>query len=187
MKKILFIIGSVRKHSTSKLLSDLAAGMLEGRAECHILDYTDVPWIDPDEEFPTPGSVARIRREIIDADGVWIFFPEHNYSYPGVLKNLLDWLSRATSEGASRKTAVSSGVKVTYSCMSGASCGEKAFPKMEELLTKMHMDILKEPTAGFGHPVVEEGRLILSEEETALLRAQAEAFYAFLDAPAQAS
>ena len=180
MKKILFIIGSLKKESTNKMLSDVAAQILDGRAEIRLLEYRDVPMINPDEEFPTPESVARIRQEVAEADGVWIFFPEHNYSYPGVLKNLIDWLSRPTEKGGSRKTAASSDVKVTYSCMSGSSCGEKAFPKMEELLTKMHMDIMKEPLAGLGHATVEDGRLVLSEEEMDMIRRQAEAFLAFL-------
>lgn len=180
MKKILFIIGSLRKESTNKMLSDLAAEMLGGRAECSILNYRDVPLLNPDDEFPTPGPVAEARSRLTGADGVWIFFPEHNCSYPGALKNLLDWLSRPCVEGGSRTTAACSDVKVTYSCMSGSSCGVKAFPKMEELLTKMHMDIMKEPVVGLGHAVVENGRLILSDEETGRLRGQAEAFLRFL-------
>ena len=46
-----------------------------------------------------PGPVARVRREVVGSDGVWFFTPEYNYSYPGLLKNLLDWLSRPLVKG----------------------------------------------------------------------------------------
>ena len=36
-----------------------------------------------------PAAVAAARKAVVEADGVWIFSPEYNYSYPGVLKNLL--------------------------------------------------------------------------------------------------
>ena len=50
-------------------------------------------------EFPTPGEILRVRDEVSKADGIWIFTPEYNHSYPGGLKNLLDWLSRPVKKG----------------------------------------------------------------------------------------
>ena len=83
MKKILFIIGSLRKASFNREVSELVKNMLKGKAEVTELDYSGVPLIDQDIEYPAPQAVAEMRRVVADADGVWIFSPEYNYSYPG--------------------------------------------------------------------------------------------------------
>ena len=94
MKKVLLIVGSLRKESFNLQLAQLAAEMLKDKTQVSILHYADLPFMNPDIEFPTPESVARVRQEVLAADGIWIFSPEYNYQIPGVLKNLLDWLSR---------------------------------------------------------------------------------------------
>lgn len=94
MKKILFVIGSLRKQSFNREVSELAKGLLQHKAEVTELNYSDVPMMNQDIEFPAPKAVAAVRRAVADADGVWIFSPEYNYSYPGHVKNLIDWLSR---------------------------------------------------------------------------------------------
>ena len=94
MKKILFIIGSLRAKSFNRQVANLAKEMIGNRAEVQELDYSDLPLLNQDIEQPELEVVARIRKEIAEADGLWIFTPEYNMSYPGHLKNLLDWLSR---------------------------------------------------------------------------------------------
>ena len=94
MKKVLLIVGSLRKESFNLQLAKLAEEMLKDKARVSILQYADLPFMNQDIEFPTPESVARVRQEVLAADGIWIFSPEYNYQIPGVLKNLLDWLSR---------------------------------------------------------------------------------------------
>ena len=93
-KRILMIIGSLRKESFQRQLAQLAQEMLGERAEVAFLDYTQVPFFNQDMEFPVPLPVAQVREAVSRADGVWLFVPEYNHSLPGVLKNLLDWLSR---------------------------------------------------------------------------------------------
>lgn len=48
MKKILFIIGSLRKQSFNRELSEMVKGMLQGKAEVTELDYSQVPFINQD-------------------------------------------------------------------------------------------------------------------------------------------
>ncbi len=56
-----------------------------------------VPLFDEDLERDTgggPGPVRLLRDEVAAADALLIATPEYNWSFPGVLKNALDWLSR---------------------------------------------------------------------------------------------
>lgn len=62
MKKILFIIGSLRKQSFNRELSEMVRDMLKGRAEVTELDYSQVPFINQDDEYPAPQAVAEARR-----------------------------------------------------------------------------------------------------------------------------
>ena len=91
-KRILMIVGSLRESSLNLHLAQEAAALLRERAEIRILDYAGLPWLDQDADFP-PAEVQRVRTEVFLADGLWFFTPEYHCSYPGVLKNLLDWLS----------------------------------------------------------------------------------------------
>jgi chromate reductase len=54
-----------------------------------------VPLFNEDLEFPSaPVTVMQLRSTIARAQGVLIATPEYNQSLPGVVKNLVDWLSR---------------------------------------------------------------------------------------------
>ena len=54
MKKILFIIGSLRKESFNKKLAEEVEQMLARHATVEYLDYSDVPLMNQDIEFPAP-------------------------------------------------------------------------------------------------------------------------------------
>lgn len=61
MKKILFIIGSLRKESFNRKLAEEAERMLDGRATVEYLDYSDLPMMNQDIEFPAPDKVSEVR------------------------------------------------------------------------------------------------------------------------------
>lgn len=95
MKNILFIVGSLRQGSFNHQMAELAEKALEGKASVSYLDWSEVPIFSQDLEARVPASVAKAREAVQAADAIWIFSPVYNFSIPGSVKNLLDWLSRS--------------------------------------------------------------------------------------------
>ena len=93
-KTVLLIVGSFRKNSFNQTVADYIAEELKKDVNAEFLNYRDVPLLEQDTEFPAPQSVKDVREQVGKADAVWVVSPEYNGSYPAVLKNLLDWLSR---------------------------------------------------------------------------------------------
>ncbi|MBQ8604927.1 MAG: NAD(P)H-dependent oxidoreductase [Oscillospiraceae bacterium] len=178
MKKILMIVGSFRKNSFNMQLALTAKEMLADKAEVNILQYEDRPFFNQDIETPTPESIERIRRQVMDADGIWIFTPEYNSQIPGVLKNLLDWLSRPVVPGDWKRGSAVRGKAVTIAGVAGKSAAANARANLKELLGKISMNVMGDTGTGFymNHIIADTGMLQLSEENLRLLKEQAENF-----------
>ena len=96
---ILGLCGSLRKASFNRAALRLAGELMPPTMKLDIADWRDVPFFDGDlfaQGLPAP--VAALRERIRRADGVVIATPEYNFSVPGGLKNVLDWLSRGEDQ-----------------------------------------------------------------------------------------
>lgn len=177
MKKILFIVGSLREGSFNRQLAREAEQMIGTRAEVIYLDYSDVPLMNQNIEFPEPEAVARLRAAIKEADALWVFTPEYNFSYPGHVKNLFDWLSRPVKAGDFETPTVINGKKVALSGAGGKMATAKCREKLTELLTFIKADVMEQQTGiVLNTEAWTEGRMILSDEQRKALKAQVEAF-----------
>ena len=178
MKKVLMIVGSLRKDSFNRQLAKRVEAMLAGKAEVRFLQFADLPFMDQDIEFPAPESVARVQQAVQEADGLWIFSPEYNYQIPGVLKNLLDWLSRPLVPNDWERGSAVKGKPVTVSGVAGRSGGAGVRKHLSALLEIMSMKLI----GGMGSGVAldpeafRSGGLDLSEESLMAIRKQADAF-----------
>lgn len=183
MKKVLMIVGSMREKSFNKQLAEKAAEYLRGKAEISFLDYAGIPYMNQDIEFPAPEEIIRVRDEVSRADGIWIITPEYNFSYPGVLKNLLDWLSRPVRMGAPRTETAIAGKKVTVSGAGGKSAAGGARAKLKELLRFMQVELMENNETGIALDMgaFQINILNLSAEEEEILEKQAEAFLSFIE------
>ncbi|GAB4584187.1 NADPH-dependent FMN reductase [Nocardia sp. IFM 10818] len=97
--KILAISGGLRAASSNTALLRAAQQLAPEGVEIEIYEgLRDLPYFDEDLEGDVPATVTALREQVAAADGVLIASPEYNYSIPGGLKNLLDWLSRPYGE-----------------------------------------------------------------------------------------
>ena len=176
MKKILFIIGSLRAKSFNRQLANEAKTIIGQRAEVSELDYSDLPLLNQDIEQPEPAAVARIRKDVSEADALWIFTPEYNFSYPGHLKNLLDWLSRPIVPMDYATSTCINGKRVAISGAGGKAATANCRAKLTELLDFIKADVLPNQT-GVAVPAEAWGTdiLTLTDEQKVELKAQAEA------------
>ena len=182
MTKILFNIGSLRKQSFNREISEMVKDLLKGKAEVTELDYSQVPFINQDDEYPAPQAVADARKAVAEADGVWIFSPEYNYSYPGHVKNLIDWLSRPVDPADRNAPTVLAGKKFTLTGAGGKAATAGCRKLLTTLLTVLKADVMTEGQTGIvlNLEAWTEGRMILTEEQKAQLAKQAELFLEFI-------
>ncbi len=97
--RFLLFSASLRAASLNTKLIRLAAEHVEahgGTVDFALMHDFDVPSFDQDvqEEEGLPAGAEAFHRRITGADAFVIASPEYNASFPGALKNLIDWVSR---------------------------------------------------------------------------------------------
>lgn len=182
MSKVLFIVGSLRQGSFNHQLAAQAEKALAGKAEVAYLDYKDVPFFNQDLESPAPAAVAKVREEILAADAIWIFSPVYNWAIPGVVKNLLDWTSRALDlSNPSGPSALNAKV-VTVSSVANGTSPDEVFKHYRSLLPFIRMNVVDQFTGvGINPEAWGTGQLVLAEDKLAELSAQADALLAAIN------
>ena len=101
---VLGISGSLRKASLNTATLRAAQELAPDGTAITIVTLHDIPLYDDDVRARCqPAPVADLASKILAADAVLIATPEYNYSIPGVLKNAIDWVSRADPQPFAHK------------------------------------------------------------------------------------
>ena len=173
-KKVLFIVGSLRKGSFNHQMALEAEKALAGKAEVSYLDYSAVPLFSQDLEVPTHPAVAAAREAVLAADAIWSFSPVYNFSIPGTVKNLLDWFSRALDLTDTRGASALQDKFVTVSSVANAG-HEQLFAIYKDLLPFIRTQVVGDFTAArVNDSAWADGQLVLEDSVTASLKQQAE-------------
>lgn len=182
MKHVLLVVGSLRKESFNRQLAKAITDELDGRVELRELVFANLPWMNQDIEFPAPAEVQRVRDELAWADGLWFVCPEYNGYFPGHVKNLVDWMSRPVV-AQDYSTVAIAGKAATVSGCAGRSGSRTMQAQLCKLLESVRANVMAEPTVGVVIPGASwaSNVLALTEEDHAAIRAQADAFLAFLE------
>lgn len=175
VKKILVIVGSLRKNSFNHQLAQKVQELAGDKAEFSFLDYSKVPVFNQDLENPVLPEITRIREEILAADAIWIFSPTYNFSIPGPVKNLLDWVSRSLDlTNPSGVSALHEKVVTVSSVANGGQ--EQLFKLYQALLPFMRMTVRGDFTAVKVNPEAwTTGSLLVDEEVESNLTKQLKA------------
>lgn len=154
--KIAIVVGSLRKDSYNHKLARNIAESFSGIA--------DIEWISPDvplfcadlEPDSIPESVQKAVDQIKSSDALILVSPEYNRSFSGVIKNLIDWLSRGS---------VGYPLDGKLGAIAGASTGPIGTAVMQSqlrpVLSHIGMDILSLPELFISVParMSEDGQL----------------------------
>ena len=173
-KKVLFIVGSLREGSFNRQMALEAEKALAENVEVSYLDYSAIPLFNQELEVPTLPAVAAAREAVLAADAIWIFSPVYNFSIPGTVKNLLDWLSRALDLSETRGPSALQDKIVTVSSVANAG-HEQLFAIYKDLLPFIRTQVVGEFTAArVNDSAWVDGKLVLEDSVATSLKQQAE-------------
>jgi chromate reductase len=109
MSRLLALAASYREPSLNKQLLALAVEeATRGGASVTLLDYAalDAPYRGETVADGIPPAIAELAAMLPHHDGILLATPEYNWSIPGALKNILDWLSITAVAPLTGKTAL---------------------------------------------------------------------------------
>lgn len=105
--KILALVGSLRAASINRQIAELAGKVAADDVTVTIFEELgELPFYNEEidevmnTDAPPLGPVAALRAAATDADAALVVTPEYNGSYPAVIKNAIDWLSRPFGDSA---------------------------------------------------------------------------------------
>ena len=109
--KFFAFAASHRKASLNQLLVNQTAGMIKTAGhEVTTEPYSalDMPLYNDEDYSNDVNTDAKnlFAERVAESDGIIVASPEYNWSYPGSLKNIIDWTSRLTPCPLAGKTVL---------------------------------------------------------------------------------
>lgn len=184
--RILAFAGSLRTHSLNKKLVRYAAEMAKAEgAEITTIDLRDYPLPlfdgDLEEREGLPENAKKLKAMFREHDGLLIASPEYNSSITAVLKNAMDWVSRAESEGEPSLVAFRGKVAALMSASPGALGGLRGLVHLRVILGNLGVIVLPEQVAvPKAHEAFDEQGLLKDQRTASQVTAVAQGLSAFL-------
>lgn len=145
--KIVAFSGSSRKGSFNRsLIAIAAAAAREAGAEVKLVDLWDLslPIFDQDTEAKggLPDGAKRFKELLRASDGFLIASPEYNSSVAPLLKNALDWASRAETDDEPPLCAYRGKVGALFAASPGALGGLRGLVTLRSILGNIGVVVL---------------------------------------------
>jgi chromate reductase len=138
--RLLGLCGSTRTGSYNRALLAAAAEMAPAGATIEPYDLRRLPMYDDDVRLAGfPGEVVAFREAVRAADGLVFATPEYNRSIPTILKNAIDWASRAPDQPFNGKPAA------VMTAATGLLGGALANHHLRQVLVYLNVFVLPGP------------------------------------------
>lgn len=166
MTKILAFSGSGRLDSfNQKLVCIAARGAQALGSQVTIINLTDFPMPlfsqDIEQQSGMPENAAKFKELIMQHDGLLIASAEHNGAYSALLKNALDWASRATSPDEVPLSAFQGKFATIMSTSRGSLGGLTGLIALRTLLNRMGVLVMPEQiTIGNAYSAFANNKLV---------------------------
>lgn len=152
MAKILAFAGSSRKESFNKKLVKIAAlGAREAGAVVTMIDLADytMPLFNQDleNEQGMPENARKFKKLMIEHDAFIIASPEYNSAFSPLLKNVIDWASRAESDDEPPLVAYQGKMATIMAASPGALGGLRGLVFLRMLLANIGVTVLPDQQA----------------------------------------
>jgi NAD(P)H-dependent FMN reductase len=144
--KILVLAGSVRHGSTNRMLAvEAEAALQKAGVEATFADLREyaLPIYDADLEadIGLPEAARALKKLAKEADGFAIASPEYNGSYPALLKNAIDWISRP-EPGEGPLAAFVGKPAAILSASPGVGGGQRVLRELRHFLEGIRIKVL---------------------------------------------
>ena len=177
--KLLAFAGSLRRDSLNKKLARVAGEAARAAgASVTFLDLAELPMPLFDEDLERAGTPDNVRRwkELLRAhDGFLLASPEHNSSYPAVLKNAIDWATRP-APGEPALAAFAGKTAALLAASPGALGGIRMLPQLRNLLMNIRVAVIPDQYGlGQAHLAFDEAGALKDPKQAAAVQGVAEA------------
>lgn len=170
--KVALISGSLRKGSYNTALVRFVGRSLEGAEVDEIsLNELDLPMFSEDlEAAGFPAKADELKQRMIAADVILIASPEYNGSFPGALKNAIDWASRPR-EGEAVLACFKGKVGGLLAASPGAIGGLRGLRHVRQVLTQLQMVVVPQEYAlGVAHEAFDDAGNLKDERASVMAK-----------------
>lgn len=158
--KILAFGGSLRAASFNQTIAALAAeGARDAGAEVTLISLRDypLPLFDEDLESASgmPAHARKLKELFLEHDGLIIASPEYNSTLSAALKNMIDWVSRATEPGEAPLSALAGKTAAILAASPGGYGGARGLAALRIFLENIRIHVLEaQVTIPSAHEVI---------------------------------
>ena len=177
-KKIAVLIGSLRKESFNRKVTNQLIQLAPDSLELEIVEIGQLPHYNEDIDQNPPVEYIDFRHKIKSADGFLFVTPEYNRSVPSALKNAFDVASRPYGQSVwgGKPGAV---VSVSMSAIGGFGANHI----VRQSMVFLNVPMMQQPEAyiGSAHTLFDENGNLLSEDTRSFLKNYMDAYASWVN------